>query len=90
MLVVVDEIKRGYRLRFHPNAAGIGTMVCVSRHTSTEWTISTLTDGDACGTSGDTSGGETTRLVDQGKSTTVQVGAYVMPFSLHVKCPECE
>ena len=90
MGVVVDEIKRGYRLRFQPNAAIVGTMVCVTRHTLTTWTISSLFAGDVCGTSGDTSGGETTRLVDQGKSTTVHIAAYVMPFSFDVNCPTCK
>ena len=42
MAVTVDEIKRGYRLRFKPNAEGIGTSVCVTRWTLETWTVSSL------------------------------------------------
>lgn len=90
MGVTVDEIKRGYRLRFKPNVEGLGTMVCVTRHTQTDWTVSSLRAGDACGMSGDTSGGETTRLVDQSRSGSPLIGSYVMPFSFDVRCPTCQ
>lgn len=88
MGVTVDEIKRGYRLRFKPNAEGIGTSVCVTRWTLTTWTVSSLAANDACG--GDTSGGETTRLIDQSKSGSPLIGTYLMPFSFDVSCPTCQ
>jgi hypothetical protein len=89
MGITVDEIKRGYRLRFFPNAAGIGTRVCVTRTSRQAWTISSLIAGDECGFSGDTSGGETTRLMDHSRSGTPLIGTYVMPFSFDVYCADC-
>ncbi|WP_239492165.1 hypothetical protein [Luteitalea sp. TBR-22] len=89
MGITVDEIKRGYRLRFWPNA-GIGTRVCVTRTSQQTWTVSSLKALDACGTSGDTSGGETTRLIDSSRSTNPLIGTYVMPFSFTVDCPTCQ
>ena len=90
MGVSVDEIKRGYRLRYKPNVEGIGTEVCVTRYSQSSWTVSSIAAGEVCGTSGDSSGGETTRLVDQSRSSSPLLGVYVMPFSFDVHCPTCQ